>query len=201
VRRALVVAALALGLGATAAGAFTTTLVTVRGLVVLHCDPATPTFCSVATRSGRVIALYTGRERFATVPRVGSRIDVRGFDVRDRSDAYLGLLALEVPGRLGTTTIRRTGTAQRLEIHGKVGVVRAGRVGFVGVRWVRSPVGGPVIGNLYERFSFPASAAVLARARRSQWDRFQRPFDRETWAFSLRLVRGAYRLIDLRRDG
>ena len=56
---------------------------------------------------------------------------MRGFDVRDRSDAYLGVLALEVPGRLGTTTIRRTGTAPTPEIHGKVGVVRAGRVGFV----------------------------------------------------------------------
>ena len=199
--RALALAVLALGLGASAAGAYTTKLVLVRGLVVVDCEETGRTFCSVATREGRVIVLYTGRARFAAVPRIGSRIDVRGFDVRDRSDAYLGVLALQVPGLAGRTTVRRTGTATRLVVHGKVGVVRAGRVGYVSARWVRSPVGGPVIGNLYERFSFPAGAAVLAKARRWQWDRLSRPFDRETWAFSLRLVRGEYRLVALRRDG
>jgi hypothetical protein len=201
VSRVLALAALALGVGATAAGAYTTKVVTVRGLVVVDCEETGRTFCSVATTSGRMIVLYTGQARFAAVPRLGSRIDVRGIDVRDASDAYLGVLALQAPGGLARATIRRTGTARTLTVHGKVGVVRAGRVGFVSVRWVRSPVGGPVIGNLYERFSFPAGATLLARARRSQWDRVARPFDRETWAFSLRLGRGGYRLVGLRRDG
>jgi hypothetical protein len=201
VRRALVAAALALGLGAGAAGAYTTTLVTVRGLAVLDCDRASRTFCSLATPNGRVIVLYTGSARFAAVPRVGSRVDVRGFDVRDPSDAYLGVLALETPATSAATSVRRTGSAGRVTIHGKVGVVTRGRVGFVSVRWVRSPVGGPVIGNLYERFSFAAPAAILAQARRARWDRVARPFDRETWAFSLRLGQGSYRLVGLRRDG
>ena len=202
-RRALVVAVslVGLGLGAAAAQALTTTRTTVRDLAVLDCDPAMPTFCSAATRDGRVIVLYTGRARFRSVPPQGSRVTVRGFGVHYADDAYLGVVALEVPGRTGVTTLRRTGTVARRTIHGKVGIVRGGRVGFVSVRWVRSPVGGPVIGNVYERFSFPASGAVLAKARRSQWDRIARPFDRETWAFSLRLVDDRYRLVGLRRDG
>ena len=200
-RRAVVLVAVALGLGAAGAGAYTTTLVTVRGLVVLDCDRATRTFCSVGTATGRVPILYTGTTRFASVPRVGSRVDVRGYDVRDASDAYLGVIALAVPGGTARTTVRRTGTATTLVLHGKVGAVTAGRVGFVSIRWVRSPIGRPVIGNLYERFSFPATAAIVSKARRMRWDRVARPFDRQTWAFSLRLVHGVYRLVALRRDG
>jgi len=123
VRRAVVLVAVALGLGAAGAGAYTTTLVTVRGLVVLDCDRATRTFCSVGTASGRVPILYTGTARFASVPRVGSRVDVRGYDVRDASDAYLGVIALAVPGGTARTTVRRTGTATTLVLHGKVGAV------------------------------------------------------------------------------
>jgi len=195
---ALLVAA---GLGAAAAGAYTTKLVTVRDLVVVNCNQETKTFCDAATPNGRLIVLYTGRARFAKVPRIGSRIDVRGFDVRDPSDAYLGVLALEVPTATAKTTMTRTGTAARIVVHGKVGRIANGRVGFVSVRWVRSPVGGPVIGNVYERFSFRASAPLRARARTMQWDRVSRVFDRETWAFTLRLDSGSYRLVGLRRDG
>jgi hypothetical protein len=198
---ALAACAVGVGLGAAAAEALTTAPVRVRDLAVLDCDPAMPTFCSVATRDGRVIVLYTGRERFRTVPRAGSQVTVDGFAVRYPDDAYLGVVALEVPGRSGVTTLRRTGTVSRRTIHGKVGIVRNGRVGFVSIRWVLAPYGGPVIGNVYERFSFPAAGAVLARARRQQWDRIARPFDRETWAFALRLVNGRYRLMGLARDG
>jgi hypothetical protein len=200
VRLALVVGVVAAFLGGAAAGAYSAKLVTIHDLVVVRCDPQAATFCEAATPRGRMIVIYTGRERFRSMPRVGSRVDVRGFDIRDGSDAYLGVLALELPTTAAATRVTRTGTASRLRIHGKVGVVRAGRVGFVSIRWVRSPIGGPVIGNLYERISFPASATALAQARRMQWDRISRPFDRETWAFSLRLVRGSYRLVDVRRD-
>jgi hypothetical protein len=198
---ALAAVVAAAGLGVTGAGAYTTKLVTVRNLVVVNCNRQTKTFCDAATPNGRLIVLFTGRRRFATVPRLGSRLDVRGFDVRDPSDAYLGVLALEVPNATAKTTMTRTGTAPRLVVHGKVGRVTESRVGFVSVRWVRSPVGGPVIGNVYERFSFRASAALRAKARTMQWDRVQRLFDRETWAFTLRLDRGSYRLVGLRRDG
>jgi len=201
VRRALAAVVVAAGLGAAAAGAYTTKLVTVRDLVVVNCNQETKTFCDAATPNGRLIVLYTGAARFAKVPRIGSRIDVHGFDVRDPSDAYLGVLALEVPTASARTTIARTGTAARIVVHGKVGRVTTSRVGFVSVRWVRSPVGGPVIGNVYERFSFRASAALRAKARTMQWDRVQRLFDRETWEFTLRLDRGTYRLVGLRRDG
>ena len=200
-KRVLAAVVVAGGLGSAAAGAYTTTLVTVRNLVVVNCNQETKTFCDAATPDGRLIVLYTGKERFPRVPRIGSRLDVRGFDVRDPSDAYLGVLALEVPTATGRTTMTRTGAAARIVVHGKVGRVTTTRVGFVSVRWVRSPVGGPVIGNVYERFSFRASAALRARARRLQWDRVQRVFDRETWAFTLRLDRGSYRLVGLRRDG
>ena len=116
-------------------------------------------------------------------------------------DAYLGVLALEVPTASAKTTMTRTGTAARIVVHGKIGRVTSSRVGFVSVRWVRSPLGGPVIGNVYERFSFRASAALRAKARAMQWDRVQRLFDRETWAFTLGLDHGTYRLVGLRRDG
>jgi len=201
VRRALAAVVVAAGLGAAAAGAYTTKLVTVRDLVVVNCNQETKTFCDAATPNGRLIVLYTGKARFAKVPRIGSRITVHGFDVRDPSDAYLGVLALEVPTAKAKTTMTRTGTAARIVVHGKVGRIANGRVGFVSVRWVRSPLGGPVIGNVYERFSFRASAALRAKARTMQWDRVSRVFDRETWAFTLRLDRGTYRLVGLRRDG
>jgi hypothetical protein len=201
VRLALAAVVAAAVLGAAAADAYTTKLVTVRDLVVVNCNQQTKTFCDAATPNGRLIVLFTGRARFAKVPRIGSRIDVHGFDVRDPSDAYLGVLALEVPTASAKTTMTRTGTAARIVVHGKVGRVTSSRVGFVSVRWVRSPLGGPVIGNVYERFSFRASAALRAKARRMQWDRVQRLFDRETWAFTLRLDRGTYRVVGLRRDG
>jgi hypothetical protein len=82
-------------------------------------------------------------------------------------DAYLGVLALEVPTSSATTTMKRTGTAARIVVHGKVGRVTSSRVGFVSVRWVRSPLDGPVIGNVYERFSFRASAALRATKSRA----------------------------------
>jgi hypothetical protein len=201
VRRLLAAVLLAAGLGVSAAGAYTTKLVTVRDLVVVNCNRETRAFCDAATPNGRLIVLYTGSARFATVPRIGSRIDVRGFDVRDPSDAYLGVLALEVPTATAKTTMTRTGTAVRIVVHGKVGRVTSSRVGFVSVRWVRSPVGGPVIGNVYERFSFRASSPLRAKARRVQWDRVARLYDRETWAFALRLDHGSYRVVGLRRDG
>jgi len=199
--RLALAAVVAAGLCAAAAGAYTTKLVTVRNLVVVNCNQETKTYCDAATPNGRLIVLFTGRARFAKVPRIGSRIDVHGFDVRDPSDAYLGVLALEVPTARAKTTMTRTGTAARIVVHGKVGRVTSSRVGFVSVRWVRSPLGGPVIGNVYERFSFRASAALRAKARTMQWDRVQRVFDRETWAFTLRLDQGTYRLVGLRRDG
>jgi len=199
--RLALAAVVAAGLCAAAAGAYTTKLVTVQNLVVVNCNQETKTYCDAATPNGRLIVLFTGRARFAKVPRIGSRIDVHGFDVRDPSDAYLGVLALEVPTARAKTTMTRTGTAARIVVHGKVGRVTSSRVGFVSVRWVRSPLGGPVIGNVYERFSFRASAALRAKARTMQWDRVQRVFDRETWAFTLRLDQGTYRLVGLRRDG
>ena len=74
-RLAFAAVVVAAAVGAAAAGAYTTKLVTVRNLVVVNCNQETKTFCDAATPNGRLIVLFTGRSRFAKVPRIGSRID------------------------------------------------------------------------------------------------------------------------------